>query len=1518
MSAFYKFDVIADAKKEGWESIGDNPSINDKGIVAFMATPDISTDIFAGPFNGEAIRDITGSNSVAANSTRAVQINNDNKIVTQDSRIDANFKAIGAVRVRDANKPGATKDENFENIVTTSGSIFDSFDTVFSQPSINNKGQVVFSALKDVNRLLATEASIGYNRTPLSTQSAVAARPMIADNGQIVVRFGNKLGDGTTPPSPIKLFDYDLSKSVDIANASPNPPYRQFTKLGMSPGISDDGNIVVFAGDRGKGPGIFASINNIKDEFGFRTLIPIAGENTTEPKAELGYDDSGAPIFLDSFDLDSRVAVSYLDKGENGITAGDSFVVSLIGKPNKPSRNNPVTNKPFFFSGQEGLWTVRVAVEKPLSPTAPPEVLDFNKTSPIPAIQIGDKINGATVDKIAVYDPLGKATTDVSKQQPGDHRLAFWASTDKGNMVVRAEHLDTDGDGLLDDWETNGIDIDQDGVVDLNLAAMGANPLRKDLFLEIDWLKPDLVTNGSKTINRDFSPQPEAIDFLVDMFAKAPFKNPDGSTGISVHVDAGKTLYRNMSPLAGGAPNPLYLQGGDEIAEAVTGNHIHGVFFGPDEPVTFKDPDPLGRPIVVRSFENIKNNFFGTTTKRARELAFHYAIFADEVAKKDSDDLYQFPGNSGWAEISVPDSKERYSIPGNDLIISLQGSRGPENNKLSYVPNPSSPESKKEIPYVKGFYQGQTLAHELGHNLGLFHGGFDNLKTNPPGTDGYNKAIYDLKVNYQSLMNYIYQGFPGEKGELVRDYSRSLPFDDWSHIKLDFSNYLDNLGNSFGKEYQLGTKLPNSEESEITRETIEKLHGPSDNETPLVSINQPAPSVEIVVGNSLTVDLTATDNSAIQSVRVSFDINGNGVVDARDETVVAAPTGTNKYQATFANISGTVGTRTITAKAFDLFDFTSTASVDVKIAPISSNNPPVANNDKTLTFLEDAAATPLDITAPTDANSDALTITIDAVPETTKGVVRLADNTAVAVGNTLTVDKLTGLVFAPVANANGAAGTFSYTVSDGKGGKDSQIVTVAITSVNDAPLAQDDTATTNQNTPVTIASTTLLANDSDIDGDVLNISKVGNANNGSVVLDQDGKVVFTPTTNFTGEATFDYTVSDSNGGSGTAKTIVTVKAVSDPNPTPEPTPNPTPTPTPNPTPTPTPNPTPTPTPNPTPTPTPTPIPEPTPNPIPTPTPNPIPTPTPNPIPTRTPNPTPTRTPNPTPTPTPTAIPEPTPTPIPEPTPTPIPEPTPTPIPEPTPTPIPEPTPNPEPTQTLETIGGDTLIGTDNDDSITGTQNDDVLIGKLGNDSLFGGLGNDLLYGNKGKDVLNGNQGNDSLYGGKGNDVVGGGKDNDLVLGDSGDDALFGGMGNDTVYGGKDNDVVHGGKDDDLVSGDLGNDTLFGDLGNDTLYGGAGDDLLNGGLGNDSLIGGEGRDRFAIASGAGVDTITDFQIGQDLLGLSGGVRFDQLTISQGTGMQAQDTLIRIASTGELLASVTGLSSSSLTQDMFALI
>jgi Ca2+-binding RTX toxin-like protein len=1392
MSAFYKFDVIADANKKGWKTIGDNPSINDAGIVAFMAPADdiSSTDIFAGPFNGEAIRDITGSNSVSPNSTRAVQINNQNKIVTHDSRINADFKAVTGIRVRYADQPGATQKESFENIVTTKEGLlgkFDDFDTIFSQPSINNNGQVVFSALKDVNRLLATKASSGYNTIPLSTQSAVAARPMIADNGQIVVRFGNKLGDGTTPPSPIKLFDYDLSKSEDIANAS-----MGFTQLGMSPGISDDGQIVTFYGDLSPagaktlkldpGPGIFASIKTSTERKIVRIagITPNTGNGVLDPgetfidggdkngKIDKGEDKS----YFASFDADARVAVNSTQATQRAVTVVYMANDASSNKGIYTNRLNFFGNGVFFDQKKPGHFTVS-------TPT-----LVVEKEMPI------DGLDGK-VEDLNIYDP-------VNNRDRGD--VAFWVKTNNNN----------------------------------NQAVVRARP-QEVIFLDFE---PE----------KNFKLQPYAEDIFKGYKVPAKWDGPIAK------------VFQTL------APNRTDLKAN---LEAIQNNIVKKV------QAAFNDVDrasPGDQRVNVTVLGRVKET-------PPTDGPFTRVFIGDSpfgLGKGDS--------GVAWADIFNQNSRQQDNgefvyEQETPLIFADIIFRPTSNNFSVSLNDPSFTIDKVENAIA------DVIAHEVGHSLGLKHLEDENLIMN-------GKPVQGELEKQQIFGNSPKQLHTGKGDDFasgnVENSGARLTFAvgsnaDENQLKREPPS-IAVLDKENRISYKLNVSLTDSSVS-VAQATVGIVPSTTDGHhafwPELINLGSGdlktllERKIEVQPGDKIFL-IASTSGSGIDIFGVANDFTGDlKSIDVTNALLVM--TDDNIQGDLFNNSGQQVGT------SLNLFQLTNTGPVQIGSigsANAPTNNPPVANNDKTLTVLEDAVATTLGITAPTDTNSDPLTITIDALPETTKGVVRLADNTAVAVGNTLTIDKLTGLVFAPVANANGAAGTFSYTVSDGKGGTDSQIVTLEITPVNDAPLAQDDTATTNQNTPVTIAPTTLLANDSDIDGDALNISNVGNANNGSVVLDQNSNVVFTPAADFTGEATFDYTVSDSNGGSGTAKAIVTVKANSEPEPTPTPTPNPTPTPTP------------------------TPIPEPTP--IPTPTPNRAPTPIPEP------------TANPEPTPIPEPTPNPEPTPIPEPTLAPTPNPEPTSIPEPTPTPEPIPTPTPNPEPTLEGIGGETLIGTDNNDLITGRQGDDVLIGKLGNDTLVGGLGNDLLYGNQGEDLLNGNQGNDSLYGGKGNDIVRGGKDNDRVLGDSGDDIVFGDMGNDTVYGGKGNDVVHGGKDDDLVSGDLGNDTLFGDMGNDTVSGGAGDDLLNGGLGNDSLIGGDGRDRFVLNSGTGGDTITDFQTGQDLLGLSSGLRFNQLTISQGTGIQAQDTLIRIASTGELLASLTGLSSSSLTQDMFALI
>ena len=131
-----------------------------------------------------------------------------------------------------------------------------------------------------------------------------------------------------------------------------------------------------------------------------------------------------------------------------------------------------------------------------------------------------------------------------------------------------------------------------------------------------------------------------------------------------------------------------------------------------------------------------------------------------------------------------------------------------------------------------------------------------------------------------------------------------------------------------------------------------------------------------------------------------------------------------------------------------------------------------------------------------------------------------------------------------------------------------------------------------------------------------------------------------------------------------------------------------------------------------------------------------------------------------------------------------------------------------------------------------------------------------------------------------------------------------------------NNRVKGFKDsNDVINGLGGNDKLRGLSGDDLLRGGAGDDLLVGGFGNDTLIGGSGNDVFKLASRVGIDLIVDFTDGEDLIRMSRGIIFEDLRITQGTELNATDTLIGLRETNELLAILTGVETSTIGDEDF---
>ncbi|MDX2240095.1 MAG: choice-of-anchor D domain-containing protein [Leptolyngbyaceae cyanobacterium bins.302] len=172
-----------------------------------------------------------------------------------------------------------------------------------------------------------------------------------------------------------------------------------------------------------------------------------------------------------------------------------------------------------------------------------------------------------------------------------------------------------------------------------------------------------------------------------------------------------------------------------------------------------------------------------------------------------------------------------------------------------------------------------------------------------------------------------------------------------------------------------------------------------------------------------------------------------------------------------------------------------------------------------------------------------------------------------------------------------------------------------------------------------------------------------------------------------------------------------------------------------------------------------------------------------------------------------------------------------------------------------------------------------------------------INGTDESETIGGTANRDRIFGWSGHDILSGGLDGDEI---------FGGEGNDRLYGQDGNDQLFGEVGNDQLFGDEGDDWLWGDAGDDLLYGGAGSDRLLGGTGNDILTGDGGADVFVLATGTGTDVIRDFRLGDDQIGLSGGLTVGQLSITQ----RSSQTWIRDTSTSELLARLEGVSAANL--------
>jgi len=421
-------------------------------------------------------------------------------------------------------------------------------------------------------------------------------------------------------------------------------------------------------------------------------------------------------------------------------------------------------------------------------------------------------------------------------------------------MKVQVE-VDSDEDGLLDDWETEGIDSNGDGSIDFVLP--GANVSHKDLYVEADYM-----VAGSHTHN----PDANAINDVVQAFANSPVANPDGTTGITMHVQVDESMPEQT---------PLNIWG---------------------------------------DFDTLKLARFGTASQRAnpnhaailaaKRLAYHYTIFGHQYGGTTSSGISELPGNDflvslGAFTSQVGSRREQGGTFMHELGHNLNLRHGGGDN-TNYKPNYLSIMGYGfQTRGITNLFSGNRLDYSKSvlptlneNSLSEFAGigdGFDITRYFCPGAGSPNATaigfgLTDWNCNGSiSLFSSVSANINGDGG-----LGSLAGFNDWARLKLNFqdtSDFADGIHESTDPQTQPDAELDAITDSTIPSIEIVKIdikpggdpnsiNLKSNGVTPVAILSSPDFSAATVIPDSVRF----AHSSALRSSALE-DVNGDGLPD---------------------------------------------------------------------------------------------------------------------------------------------------------------------------------------------------------------------------------------------------------------------------------------------------------------------------------------------------------------------------------------------------------------------------------------------------------------------------------------------------------------------------------------------------------------------------------------------------------------------------------------------------------------